>query len=73
MTKVNHVFASEHSSSSSGSSWMILVLVMRHEGSAVLLSELTFSLCVGAGQTAQSAVKACVMVSAADRTTREAR
>ncbi len=42
------------------------------EGSAVLLSELTFTLCVGAGQTAQSAVKAHITVSSGDTTTREA-
>lgn len=67
---MNHVFAGERSSS--GSSWMSLVLVMS-EGVAVLLSRLTFTPCVRAGQTAQSAVKAHVTVSSGDTTTREAR
>lgn len=56
---MNHVFAGERSSS--GSSWMSLVLVMSVWGvRADLLSQLTFTLCVRAGQTAQSAVKAHV-------------
>lgn len=41
------------------------------EGSAVFLSVLTFTLCVGAAFTAQSAVKACATVSSRDTATWE--
>lgn len=61
---MNHVFVGE---CASGSSWIIVVL----RGSAVSFSELTFTVCVGAGQIAQSAVKARVTIYSGDMTTRK--
>lgn len=64
---MNHVFAGERSSS--GSSWMTLVLVTGEEGGCSFILRVDFFFftpCVGAGQTTQSAVKARVAVSSGD-------